>query len=129
MANARTIEVFINIPIMDINRNIRRQDKDDISEESRQRMTRFWGPGWDTDFFEETKDLFGETRIDLKPQSAKKVGSLYRKRLREVFSFVTMPVVLRNSTNAPLYGLIFGGHNRTGLRIAENIFQKYDKMG
>jgi three-Cys-motif partner protein len=129
IANTKTIEVFINIPIMDINRNIRRQDKDQIPEESRERITRFWGPGWDTDFFEEKVDLFGESRIDLKPQSAKQVGNLYRKRLQQVFPFCTVPVVLRNSTNAPLYGLVFGGHNKTGLRIAEDIFQKFEKMG
>jgi three-Cys-motif partner protein len=130
IASARTIEVFINIPIMDINRNIRRQDKDQIPEESWERMARFWGrPGWDTDFFEETRDLFGQSRIDLKHQSARQVGNLYRKRLQEVFRFVTVPVVLRNSTNAPLYGLIFGGHNETGLRIAKGIFQKFEKMG
>jgi len=130
IAATRTIEVFINIPIMDINRNIRRQDKDQISEESRERMTLFWGRGWDADFFEETRpDLFDQTKIVLKRQSAKQVGNLYRKRLREIFPFCTVPVVLRNSTNAPLYCLIFAGHKKTGLSIAESIFERYEKMG
>jgi hypothetical protein len=92
-------------------------------------MTRFWGPGWDADFFEETFDLFGETRIDLKPQSARQVGNLYRKRLQEVFPFCTVPVVLRNSMKAPLYGLVFAGHKEAGLNIAKSIFDKFDKMG
>ena len=130
IAGARTIEVFINIPIMDINRNIRRQDRDQISEESRRRITLFWGPGWDADFFEEAPpDLFGQTQIVLKQQSAKQVGNLYRKRLQELFKFCTVPVVLRNSINAPLYCLIFAGHKEAGLNIAESIFDKYDKMG
>ncbi len=128
IASTRTIEVFINIPIMDINRNIRRQDKDQISEESRERMTRFWGPGWDADFFEEQTDLF-ETKIVLKRQSARQVGNLYRKRLREIFPCCTVPVVLRNSTNAPLYGLIFAGHKEAGLNIAQSIFERFEKMG
>ena len=129
IASARTIEVFINIPIMDINRNIRRQDKDQISEESRKRMTLFWGPGWDADFFSEQPDLFGGSEIVLQPRSAREVGNLYRKRLRQLFPFCTVPVVLRNSINAPLYGLIFGGHNRTGMNIAEEVFQKFEKIG
>lgn len=129
IASARTIEVFINIPIMDINRNIRRKDKDHVSEESRERMTLFWGPGWDTDFFEEVPDLFGQAQIRLRPQSARQVGNLYRRRLLELFRFCTVPVVLRKSMNAPLYGLIFAGHNKTGMRIAEDIFHQFEKMG
>jgi hypothetical protein len=92
-------------------------------------MTRFWRSDWGADFFLEQTDPF-ETKIVLKPQSATQAGNLYPKRLQEVFLFCTVPVVLRNSTNSSLYGLIFGGHNRTGLCIAEDIFQKlFEKMG
>ena len=82
-------------------------------------MTRFWGPGGTRISSKRQTDLFGESRIDLKPQSAKQVGNLYRKRLQEVFPFCTVPVVLRKQHQCAPLLLIFGGHNKTGLRIAE----------
>lgn len=128
IASARTIEVLVNFPVMDINRNVRLKNKNRISEESRERMGRFWGPGWEGEIFEERQGLF-EIETVLKPQSAKELGYRYQNRLLEIFRFCTIPVVLRNSTNAPLYCLIFAGHNKTGANIAEDIFGKFEKMG
>jgi three-Cys-motif partner protein len=128
IAGTRTIEVFVNFPVMDINRNVRLKNKNRISEESRERMDRFWGPGWEGEIFEERQGLFEKETV-LKPQSARGLGYRYQKRLLEIFRFCTIPVVLRNSSNAPLYCLIFAGHNKTGANIAEDIFGNFEKMG
>jgi three-Cys-motif partner protein len=129
IASTKTIEVFVNFPVMDINRNVRRKDESRIPEESRERMDRFWGPGWEGEIFEVQRDLFDEEKTVLKPQSAKDLGYRYQRRLLEIFKYCTIPVVLRNSINAPLYCLIFAGHNETGKNIAEDIFGKFERMG
>jgi hypothetical protein len=34
---------------------------------------------------------------------------------------------MTNNRNAPLYCILFAGHNETGKKIAEDIFVKYEK--
>ena len=86
-----TIEVFVNFPVMDINRNVRRKDESRIPEESRERMDRFWGTGWKGGDIRGKRDLFGEERTVLKRQSAKDLGYRYQKRLLEIFKYARSP--------------------------------------
>lgn len=128
VARAETIEVFLNFSVMAINRNVRRRRKEDISSAMRERMDRFWGTDWEAELFEEEQTLFGPETVRIK-QSGKELGHRFQKRLREVFPHCTVPVLMTNSKNAPLYCLIFGGHNPTGVKIANDIFGRFLKMG
>jgi three-Cys-motif partner protein len=128
VALAETVEVFLNFSVMAINRNVRLRRKEDISSAVRERMDRFWGTEWEAELYEEERTLFGPQTVRIK-QSGKELGERFQKRLKEIFPHCTVPVLMTNSKNAPLYCLVFAGHNETGVKIANNIFGKFVKMG
>ncbi|MBI3013775.1 MAG: three-Cys-motif partner protein TcmP, partial [Candidatus Tectomicrobia bacterium] len=129
IARTGTIEVFLNFPVMAINRNVRRRRTEDIPSSVKERMDRFWGTkDWMAEFFEEEQTLFGPETVPI-GQSGKELGQRFRNRMKEIFRHCAVPLLMTNSKNAPLYCLIFAGHNATGVRIAEDIFKKFLRMG
>ena len=129
IAETRTIEVFLNFSVMAINRNVRRKRQEDISSTVREQMNRFWGTeDWVAELYEQELTLFGEETVRIR-QSGKDLGQRFRKRLGEIFPHCTVPVLMTNSKNAPLYCLIFAGHNPTGAKIVNEIFGKFLQMG
>jgi hypothetical protein len=67
--------------------------------------------------------------MKMRPTTGKRLGQLFKRRLGEIFPHVTEPLVMNNSRNAPLYCLIFAGHNPTGVKIVQQIFQRYERLG
>jgi len=128
MARAGTIEVFLNFSVMAINRNVRLRRKEDIAPAVRERMNRFWGTDWEAELYEQEQTLFGPETVRIK-QSGKDLGHRFQKRLKEIFPHCTVPVLMTNSKRAPLYCLVFAGHNPTGVKIADDIFGTFLKMG
>ena len=128
VARVETIEVFLNFSVMAINRNVRRRRKEDIAPAVREQMDRFWGTEWEAELYEEERTLFGPKTVRIK-QSGKELGQRFQNRLKEIFPHSTVPVLMTNSKNAPLYCLVFAGHNQTGVKIANDIFGKFLKMG
>jgi hypothetical protein len=56
----RSIEIFLNFPIMDINRNVLRRDPTSIDPNQADRLTRYWGDdSWRTAAYSTTGNLFG----------------------------------------------------------------------
>lgn len=131
IAETRALEVFINFPVMALNRTALPNDPNTLSEAQIGRMNRFWGSTeWRDLIYVERRDLWGNiVEMKIEPTSGRRLGSLFRERLRQVFPFVTAPLVMKNSIGAPLYCLIFAGHNKTGARITQYIFQRYDRLG
>ncbi len=127
VARVETIEVFLNFSVMAINRNVRLRRREDISTAVRERMDRFWGTEWEAELYEEEQTLFGPQTVRIK-QSGKELGQRFQNRLKEIFPYCTVPVLMTNSKNAPLYCLVFAGHNPTGVGIANDIFGKFLKM-
>lgn len=124
-----TIDMFLNFPIMDINRNVLRHDRNKVAPNDIDRMDRFWGDNsWDAAAFVET----GQTSMfDFEPERAKQdnnaIVAAFRERLRKVAGFKCVPVPLPmiNKNNAVVYYLFFASSNDTGLKIIESIFAKY----
>lgn len=128
IARTRALEIFLNFPVMAINRSILMKDSKKVDKVKIERMNKLWGCSeWMADIYKEVPDLF-EKRIEKVPQTGRSLGNLFQKRLRELFPFVTFPLVMRNSVNAPLYCLFFAGHNGTGKKIMEQIFKGYEKL-
>jgi len=126
LAKARTVECMLIFPVMAINRGVLRKHPEEIGQVGRERMNRFWGTSdWMIDLYEEEQTLFGPEKVK-KRQSGEEFGNIYKKRLEEIFHHCTTPVLMANSKNAPLYCVIFAGHNPTGEKIAANIFKKYE---
>jgi three-Cys-motif partner protein len=127
LAAVRTVESVLNFPVMAINRSVLRKDPKLISDIAKNRLDQFWGTtDWMVDLYEEEQTLFGPEKVK-KQLSGKEFGYLFKKRLEEIFPQCSSPILMANSKNAPLYCLIFAGHNPTGKKIAEDIFAKHEK--
>ena len=125
----RTVDIFLNFPIMDINRNVLRHDRSKVAPEHIERMNRFWGDeSWMTAAYVESgqASMFGFEPETLK-QDNPAIAAAFRERLQKVagFKYVPRPLPMRNKNNAILYYLFFASTNNTGRKIVEDIFKKY----
>jgi three-Cys-motif partner protein len=127
----RTVEIFLNFPVMDMNRNALWQNPDGVTEEDRRRMTSFWGDeSWREVAYSKQGNLFGEDDL-VKTGGNHEIAEAFRERLRRVagFEFVPEPMPMRNSRGATVYYLFFAGPNAVGSKIIEAIFRKYRTRG
>jgi three-Cys-motif partner protein len=126
----QSIEVFINFPVLDINRNIRRKRPDLVPPVHVERMNRFWGDNtWSEVAFD--KDLFGEFIRD--EAGIDPLVRAYTKRLIEVagFKYVPSPLAMHASgkAGALLYYIFFASCNEVANKIVSYIFKKYREIG
>jgi three-Cys-motif partner protein len=127
----RSIEIFLNFPIMDMNRNALWSDPAGVAPEDADRMTSFWGDeSWKPAAYGEQGNLFGGSD-QVKHGGNVRVVEAYRERLRKVagFKFVPDPMPMRNTKGAVVYYLFFASQNVTGRKIVESIFRKYQTAG
>lgn len=130
IAEARALEVFLNFPVMALNRAALPNDPNALTEAQIERMNRFWGSTkWRGNIYEQVPTLFGSVETKIHPTTGQRLGRLFKERLQEVFPHVTDPLVMANSKNAPLYCLILAGHNPTGVKIVQQIFERYERLG
>jgi three-Cys-motif partner protein len=132
-AGVKTIEVFVNFPTMDMNRNVLLRDPAKVDPVQAERMNAFWGDdSWRVHFYapRSQMDLWGEQQ-DAKAVTNEAVAAAYRKRLQQVtgFAYVPEPLPMRNSTNAILYYLFFASHKAVAGDIVEQIFDTYRQGG
>ncbi len=123
--NMRSVDIFLNFPIHDINRNILRRDPTNVEEAQKVRLTRFWGDNsWRDVAYEKRKTLFGE--IDEKVTN-EKLASAFRQRLKDEAGFANVPepLAMKNSSNATVYYLFFASQQNVAEHIAKDIFARY----
>ena len=126
---SRAIDLFLNFPVMDMNRNALFRDADRATAEQKVRMTRFWG---DDTWFDAAYDrslqigLF-EGGDDWVKGTNETVVEAFRQRLRQVarFAYVPKPLPMRNSIGAVVYYLFFASQRPVGEDIVEQIFERY----
>lgn len=126
-AAMKSIEIFLNFPIMDMNRNALWSNPTGVAPEDIERMNAFWGDdSWRRTVYTEQKTLFGGDDL-LKSGGNKQIVDAFRSRLREVAGFkeVPEPIPMRNSKNATVYYLFFASHSATGAKIARHILRTY----
>jgi len=130
VAETQALEIFMNFPVMALNRTVLPNDPNALTEAQIERMNRFWGSAeWRGDIYEEVQTLFGPVEMKIHRTTGQRLGRLFKKRLEEVFPHVTDPLVMANSKNAPLYCLIFAGHKQKASEIVQDIFQRYERLG
>ncbi len=120
----KSLDVFLNFPIQDINRNALRHDPEGVDESQIRRMSAYWGDdSWKVIGYDTTRDLFGNPE----KESNEVVAQAFRGRLKSVAGFaeVPEPLPMKNSKGATVYYLFFASQNRTAARIAHDIFAKY----
>jgi len=130
-AKLRTTEIFLNFPLMDMNRNVLHKDLLSADPDQIERMNRFCGSEeWQEVLYKEDEQmrLFGDKyRIKIVDSNIK-LGDWFRKeRLEKAagFRFVPEPVLMRNSKGGPLFFLFFATYSETGNKIVSDIFNKY----
>ena len=126
---SRAIEVFLNFPVMDMNMNVLRKDPQRVEPAQIARMDRFWGDeSWREGAYRKTTGLFDTIE---EKTSNDAVAQAYRERLKKVggFQYVPQPIPMRNTTGATVYYLFFASPNRTGAKIVQEIFDKYENWG
>lgn len=123
-----TIEIFLNFPVMDMNRNVFWHNASRVDAAQQQRMTRFWGDeGWRQIAYTTGNDLFGHARRT----DNETIAAAFRDRLKNVagFTHVPEPIPMRNSNGATVYYLFFASPKAVAGKIVRQIFDKYRGYG
>lgn len=120
------VDLWILVPTgMGVNRLLRKDFN--ISEAWLAKLEKFLGLSRHeiVDFFYRSRSintLFGsETMMEKEKDAIEKAGELYRKRLSEVFRFVSDPFRMRNSTGTIMYHFMMASNNTAALKIANDI--------
>ena len=125
---SRAIDMFLNFPVMDMNRNAIWRNPSAVPQDGIDRMNSFWGDeSWREAAYTEHPqgNLFGAP--DIVKQGNEAIVGAFRERLRKVagFQFVPEPLPMKNSTNAVVYYLFFASQKPVAQKIIDAIFKKY----
>ncbi|MBI5969843.1 MAG: three-Cys-motif partner protein TcmP [Deltaproteobacteria bacterium] len=124
----KSIEIFLNFPVADMNRNVLWRNPDGVAPADIQRMNGFWGDdSWRKIAYTKDSNLYGwEEKTD-----NESIAKGFRERLKKIggFAYVPEPLPMRNNTGAIVYYLFFASPNATANRIVTHIFTKYRNKG
>lgn len=130
VSEMKTIEIILNMPIMAMNRACLLNDPDKITKEHIERMNNFLGDNdWQNEIYRNMQTLFGTTKVKNSCFDAQGLSNYFVQRLKSVFGEVSSPLIMRNSKNAPLYCLIYAGHEKVAREIVESIFNRFKRVG
>lgn len=121
----KSLDVFLNFPVQDMNRNAIWRDPGRVKPEQIKRMTEFWGDeSWRQVAYGTTAGLFGPM-VEKEPNGV--IAGAFRQRLKDAagFKYVPDPLPMQNSKGAIVYYLFFASQNSTAEKIAREIFSKY----
>jgi len=126
----QSIEIFLNFPMMDMNRNALWRNPEGVDQAQLERLNAFWGDGsWRDDIYRTNGNLFGWSE---KVEGANvAISKAFRRRLKTVagFKYVPEPLPMRNKSGGILYYLFFASHKPVAQRIVKDIFGKYRNEG
>jgi three-Cys-motif partner protein len=125
---SRAIDLFLNFPVMDMNRNAIWHNPENAPKDGIERMNRFWGDeSWRRAAYAESDqgNLFSAPELVKQKNAA--IVQAFQERLRKVagFEFVPDPLPMRNSNNAVVYYLFFASQKPVAKKIIEDIFKKH----
>ena len=123
-----TVDMFLNFPVMGMNRNVLWRDPTNVTPGSLARMTAFWGDdSWRSIAYTRERSLFGDEEKE--PNDV--VAEGFRQRLMKVATFkrVPEPVPMRNTKGATVYYLFFASQVGVAEKIVKDIFEKYRSRG
>lgn len=124
----KTLDVFLNFPVADMNRNVLWHDPEAVDATQKERLNRYWGDeSWRDIAYRTDTTLFGTPE----KQRNEVVAEAFRARLRKVAGFarVPEPMPMRNTRGAIVYYLYFASQKGTAEGIALDIFKKYETRG
>ncbi len=127
----KSIDMFLNFPIADMNRNVFWRNTDGVDEADIARMNAFWGDdSWRQVAYRKEVSLFEEIELEEK-NTNQTIANAFRQRLQEVAGFakVPEPLPMRNRNGAIVYYLFFATPKPVAQKIVTHIFKKYQNRG
>jgi three-Cys-motif partner protein len=124
-----TIDMFLNFPIADMNRNVFWRNPDGVAEADIARMTAFWGDeSWRTVAYRKELGLYGDIA---EKNDNETVAEAFQERLQKSPNSVKVPapVPMKNNKGAVVYYLFFASKKPVAGSIVTDIFQKYRNQG
>jgi three-Cys-motif partner protein len=128
-AQTRSIEIFLNFPVMDMNRNALWRKPRRVGTAAIGKMNAFWGDdSWKGVVYKPVPTLFGDEEEKVSNET---VAEAFRERLVKVAGFkkVARPMPMRNSKGAVVYYLFFASQKPVAEKIVRGIFRKYGARG
>jgi len=125
----KSIEIFLNFPVMDMNMNVLWKNPDKVSPAQVARMDVFWGDhSWQDAAYTKTQGLF---EVIQEKANIDNIAKVFRDRLKKIagFAYVPEPIPMRNSTGSIVYYLYFASPNSIASKIVQDIFNKYRDRG
>ncbi len=124
----RSIDVFLNFPVADMNRNVLWRNPENVEAKQIARMNAYWGDeSWRSIAYDNSMNLFGW------PQKTdnETIADAFCERLRSVagFRYVADPIPMRNSKGAVVYYIFFASHKPVAAHIVKEIFGKHRNNG
>lgn len=125
----KSIDIFLNFPVADMNRNVLWRNPKNVPNEQKNRMNRFWGDeSWKDVVYVKSRQmsLFGDH--DSEKVSNDTIAEAFRNRLKTKAKFgcVPKPIAMRNTQNAIVYYLFFATQKSVANHIVKDIFKKYE---
>ena len=121
-----SIDMILNFPVMDINRNVLWINPHEVDVSGIERMNTFWGDdSWKKISYRQQLDIFGDVRFLKESNNA--VSQAFKNHLHKDagFEHVSQPLPMRNSKGAIIYYLYFASQLQIAKDIIEDIFNKY----
>lgn len=125
---SEAVDMFLNFPVMDMNRNAIWRNPDKAPAGGVERMNKFWGDAsWRQAAYTEARqgNLFGPEMVK---QGNDQIVAAFRDRLKKVagFAHVPEPLPMRNSRKAVVYYLFFASSKAVADKIITDIFRSYE---
>lgn len=122
------VDMFLNFPVMDMNRNAIWRNPDKVPQEGVGRMNAFWGDeSWKKAAYAKSRqaNFFSEPADE--KQSNNAIVAAFRERLKKEagFKYVPEPMPMLNRKNAVVYYLFFASPKPVAEAIVTQIFSKY----
>ena len=123
----RSIDLFLNFPIADANRNAIWHDPERVSPDQAARLTRYWGDeSWREVAYRPSPQLglFGD---EVEKARNDEIVAAFAERLRSVAGFANVPdpLPMRNNQGAVVYYLYFASQKDVANKIVKDIFRKH----
>lgn len=129
IARTKAIDMWLLFPAMAVNRMLPRSGV--VPPKWADKLTETFGSDeWQAYFYEKQEaDLFGDEFMSKQPKVFEKLSEFITMRFNTIFEGATnKPLILKNSSGAPLFLLCFASGNPKGapiaLRIANHIINK-----
>jgi three-Cys-motif partner protein len=127
LAKAKTFDVFVNFPLMGVIRILKSDEPP--TERRRGLLKKVMGDDlWVNRIYYSQWTLLGEIKQERYIIRAEWLARIYADKVKEIFKYVSNPVIMTNSKNAPLYALFLASHNQTAVKIVNDIFSRYKRL-